>query len=287
MSRSRSVYVVVRSTATRLVAAGCVLAGMVNVPHAQVQHNFSYTIGAPGNVSEIALKGDIGKGAVEGGAYGYSIPIEVPPGPRGTAPQIALTHTGGGNGPVGKGWSLSFGAVSRDASEGVPQNLNGVGANDRFLLNGVRLVRQGATSRYRTEIERHQHITYDAANNKWVVLEPNGTRSEYSAAVTAYDKGGANLGTRAWLLGSVSDTRGNTVTYQYTSSYPSGGIRYPSEVTWGAPGTKRVTFTLESRPDKRTSYAEGSRVFDDQRISRIDVIFGPGTGTVLRRYTLV
>src|SRR5688572_550199 len=47
----------------------------------------SYTIGAPGNVSEVAIKGDVGTGSVQpGGTYSFSIPIEVPPGPRGTAP---------------------------------------------------------------------------------------------------------------------------------------------------------------------------------------------------------
>ena len=272
----------------RYAGALLVSVGLVVPLQAEETHYLSYTIGAPGNISEVALKGDTGTGAAQpGGTYAASFPIEVPPGPRGTAPHIAINYTGGGSGWVGKGWSLGFGSVSRDTRDGVPQDLTGVGTDDRFLLNGMRLVRQGSTNRYRTEIEGHQYITYDSVSGAWIVRDPDGTRSDYSVQVAAYDRSGNNIGIREWLLGSVSDTLGNTITFSYTPSYPSGGISYPQRVTWGSPGTKTVLFGLGARPDTRTSYAEGCRVFDDQRLMTIDVMFGPPSAqSLLRRYTL-
>jgi Salmonella virulence plasmid 65kDa B protein len=191
----------------------------------------SYTLGAPGNISEVAIKGDIGSGSVQpGGTYNYAFPIEVPPGPRGTAPGLQIVYSGEGNGWVGKNWSFGFGAITRDTREGVPTSLlNPPGG--AFMLNGVALVARSG-NRYRTEIEAHQFITYDSASNTWTVKNPDGRVSAYSVPVAA----NAVSGTREWLLGSVTDTMGNQIRYLYQWNNP-GTTLYPQAIVWGSSGS--------------------------------------------------
>ena len=68
------------------------------------------------------------------GAANIHIPIEVPPGRNGIAPNIALTYNSNkGNGWIGVGWDLEVGAIQRSTKYGVTY-----GANDFvFIKDGV------------------------------------------------------------------------------------------------------------------------------------------------------
>src|SRR5258708_413257 len=83
------------------------------------------------------------------GAATYTIPIQVPPGIAGMEPKLALTYNSqGGNGLVGMGWALSgLSVVHRCprtiAQDGVRGGIN-YDANDRFCLDGQRLISIGA-----------------------------------------------------------------------------------------------------------------------------------------------
>ena len=49
-----------------------------------------------------------GGGGVSGGTATYSLPLEIPPGRKGMAPDLDLNYSSkGGNGVLGVGWSLS------------------------------------------------------------------------------------------------------------------------------------------------------------------------------------
>src|SRR5258705_13692779 len=55
------------------------------------------------------------------GAAALRIPIAVPPGPGGLAPELALTYSSrGGDGPFGVGWSLDLPEVRCSARFGAP-----------------------------------------------------------------------------------------------------------------------------------------------------------------------
>ncbi|MEX0139528.1 VCBS repeat-containing protein [Massilia sp. LMS1-1-1.1] len=83
------------------------------------------------------------------GTPSYSLPISVPPGVAGMAPNIGLLYSGGGvNGPVGYGWALQgISLITRcpgnkqiDGSV-VPVRFNG---NDKLCLDGQRLIQTNA-----------------------------------------------------------------------------------------------------------------------------------------------
>src|SRR4051794_594479 len=72
------------------------------------------------------------------GAYQTSIPIEVPP-YHGLEPNLSLTYnSGGGNGWIGLGWSLS--GLSRIERASPGRGAPNYDDKDMFLLDGVELV---------------------------------------------------------------------------------------------------------------------------------------------------
>jgi RHS repeat-associated protein len=292
-------------TATSVLSALVALA-LVSTP-SMADEFFSYTIGAPGNSTEVAIKGDMSTTAVQpGGTYHYSIPIEVPSGPRGTAPQLSIVYTGTADGWLGKGWSLSLSSITRDTREGVPQE-PALFTGGSFMLDGKPLIRESAGSnRYRTELESHQRITYDAESRSWRAENPDGSVATYSEHVYAKRIDGTTIqnaqsvkAIREWLLKSVADTAGNTITYNY-ETLPAGKqtTKYAKSIVWGNPdGRRSVCFVTELRSalappvPMRESYNSGSRAVEDGLLTRIDVLFNPGSngcsgGSMVRSYVL-
>ena len=76
------------------------------------------------------------------GTGNFSVPITLPAGRNGLAPQLSLGYsTGNGNGPFGLGWALSLPGVARKTSRGVPRYRMhagiGDGPADVFMLSGA------------------------------------------------------------------------------------------------------------------------------------------------------
>src|SRR4051812_17755956 len=102
-----------------LVAAGAGRAAAVQVP-------------PPGAVSPSTLKLPDGPASVRGladtpsfspfsGQVSYEVPIELPAGPAGFRPSLALVYSGAlGNGPVGIGWAVTAPSIRRSERLGVP-----------------------------------------------------------------------------------------------------------------------------------------------------------------------
>ena len=73
-----------------------------------------------------------GPGSIEGlgesfqptlntGTAKYNIPLKLPPGTAGHAPELSLAYeSGGGNGPLGFGWTMSLPYVQRRSDHGIP-----------------------------------------------------------------------------------------------------------------------------------------------------------------------
>ncbi|WP_189521379.1 RHS repeat-associated core domain-containing protein [Mesorhizobium sp. M1B.F.Ca.ET.045.04.1.1] len=220
------------------------------------------TSGDPEAVS--ATKVDLPK-AGGNGNLGYSVPIDAPAF-RGIQPKIALNYDSsrktklGGlyQGWLGYAWGLDGFDVIERATPGY--GMPAYDANDIFLLDGQAMVAcvagmvspscsTGGT--HATENESYRRIAFNSSTNEWKVTDRDGTVSTFrsvgavanlnpAAGTPAYDLAFSYR----WLLTSVTDTNGNTVTYSYTC--PASPVCYPASVSYN--GTI-ITFYYETRPD--------------------------------------
>lgn len=71
------------------------------------------------------------------GAASLSVPLPVSPGRDGWTPQHSLTYdSGGGNGPLGLGWTLDVPAITRRTDKGLPR-YDDANESDIFVLTGA------------------------------------------------------------------------------------------------------------------------------------------------------
>jgi hypothetical protein len=171
---------------------------------------------------------DLSAGVNADGSFSYSIPIELPPGTAGMAPQLALVYnSNSGNGMLGMGWNLAgLGAITRDNTH--PINYNGT---DHFVGQGGRLVDTGTydpqgNKVYHYENEIFSRVSLVGAIGKsssyWLETEPDGAKYYYgytgtsseltNSKVSAIDKG---TQLRAWVLSKVEDLHGNYYSIEY------------------------------------------------------------------------
>ena len=165
-----------------------------------------------------------GPGSIEGlgesfqptlntGTAKYSLGIKVPPGTSGHQPSLGLSYDGGGgNGPLGYGWSLSLPYIQRRSDEGIPtygQTL-GVGRADVFVTDSREELVPTADGFFFCENES-AFIRYRQVGDHWEATLPNGTRLEFGVSTNGQVAEGTNIFT--WLLERETDTRGNVIEY--------------------------------------------------------------------------
>lgn len=246
----------------------------------------SASVAAPSGGTEDDLQRAVASiGSAASGSAGnltYRIPVDVPEF-HGLEPKLGLSYDSlrktklGGlyQGWLGYGWGLdSFDVIER-ASPGY--GIPAFNASDVYLLDGVELVKcdsgvaspscstaVSGTQGYATEIESYKRIGFNSSTNEWKVTDRDGTVATFrSVAVNAglsptagtpeYD-----LGRNArWLLATVTDTHGNTLTYSYacptTTAALLTGTCVPSGIVLtnqgGSTTYATVTFYTEARPD--------------------------------------
>jgi len=174
----------------------------------------------------------------ESGGFKTSVDLRVPDF-RGLQPQLKIAYdSGGANGMLGVGWSLSAPSVIQryDAHRGVPA----YGDTDQYSLDGEELIpcgRQRAPGRpggpasvqtpacehpvpnqpsyryYFTRRASHRRIAFDAGSGTWRVWTADGVELDYGLAWLT----GAHRLPNRWLLTRVQDVSGNVVDYSYQS----------------------------------------------------------------------
>ncbi|TMA33732.1 MAG: hypothetical protein E6J87_09175 [Deltaproteobacteria bacterium] len=212
------------------------------------------------------------------GAVELRIAIAVPPGPGGTAPELALSYSSrNGDGPYGLGWSLELPEIRCSARFGVPD----YATCPRYELGDTLLVPGAEAGRYHTLVESFQRIQHGSggAGSGWTAEQPNGTRLYFGQSASHQIR--RNGSTARWLLERTVDPFGNEIGYRYDLT---GGEATLAAVVYGNLAAPReIQFLYEARPDPRLSFAGGVERHLTRRVREIRVL---SNGAIFRRYAV-
>ena len=252
------------------------------------------TIPDKSGVKPTVLSLPSGPGSIEGlgksfqadlntGTATYGVRLRVPEGTAGFAPALTVAYnSGGGNGPLGRGWTLGGPlAIERQTEKGFPQYRGGGADGDVFVLGGEELV-ELSDGVYRLEndesFRRFSRVPgAGGAVDSWLVEDRDGTRhwlGRYGGG-----EGGARRASRVshpgldgrglssfdrtfrWLEDAAEDVHGNRIEYEYRAWEDSPGVLYLARVTYGAAGATdayhEVEVWTEARPDRLSDYRSG------------------------------
>jgi RHS repeat-associated protein len=176
------------------------------------------------------------------GTARLTVPLPMSAGRSGFTPPLELAYdSGAGNGPFGRGWSLSIPAISRKTDKGVPRYADGEDS-DTFILAGAEdlvPVRNPDGSRHRDEdnhpgfiVERYRPRTEglfarierwtNAADQKvhWRTIGRDNVHSIFgpdprSQIADPSDDDGRRI--FSWLIAEARDPRGNAILYDYVA----------------------------------------------------------------------
>ena len=253
------------------------------------------------------------------GTGNFTIPIAVPGGRNGLAPQLSLSYSSGtGNGPFGLGWELSLPGITRKTSKGTPLYND---AKDTFILSGAEdlvPVEQidATTTRYKPRTEGLFALIYHhkdpAGFDYWEVKSKDGITSIYGKpaaaglepATIAHPIERKNI--FAWKLTQTIDTFGNKIIYEYGRDLGQAGphnwdqlylkrIRYIDYTDQSTSTTRylvSVTFVYEGndlavRPDAFSDYRAGFEIRTQKRCERIEVRVHEAQERLVSTYELI
>ena len=230
------------------------------------------------------------------GSAQYSIPLPVPPGRGGFQPSVAIEyHSGGGNSPLGVGFSVSAAsAIARCAATLAEDHaVRGVKLDqyDRFCLGGRKLVAvkgvYGAHgTEYRTLPDTQVRVvsyggTPATGPSHFVGNLPNGQTQHYGRDPWNHEdvsavRVGAELVNVSWPLLMAEDGAKNPIAYRYEKRTSNNGSElervlasiYYGGFTGGA-ADRHVQFSYQSRPDPSFGFQHGSAREATQRLYAI------------------
>ncbi len=213
------------------------------------------------------------------GAATYSIPIFVPPGTNGMQPQLSLNYNSQGrNGLLGMGWSI--GGLSTIHRCGATIYLDGFkggvnyDANDKFCLDGERLIWDATNGFYRTQHESWQKVS--VVGSYFTVTTKDGTVMTYGGTVDSQilAQGKPSI-VRIWALNRIQDLSGNYLTIGYNNQGNASGEYYPASIAYtgnaatGISPYNFVYFDYAARSDVAWVYEGGSQISATQRLTGI------------------
>ncbi|MEW6115271.1 MAG: SpvB/TcaC N-terminal domain-containing protein [Nitrospirota bacterium] len=227
------------------------------------------------------------------GAAAVSIPIEVPPGRNGIAPNIVLSYNSNlANGWVGVGWDLEMGEIQRSTKRGVDYSAN----EYIFLSSGTssELVARAdwGSNYYGSKIEgAFSKYFYNSATGGWEVTTKDGTKYYYGSSAASRQDFVINGVTVVfkWCLDKVQDLNGNYMTVTY---FKDQGEIYLEQINYtgnvkGLSPAAYVKFIRESRTDAPPMYTTNALVKMAYRLKTIEVHYVlEGVDSLVRRYSL-
>lgn len=223
------------------------------------------------------------------GAASVKIPVEVPPGRLGIAPNLSLAYNNYlGNGWIGVGWNIDLGAIQRSTKFGLDYDADNYVASMSGSTVELTPRSDWGPGHYGARIEGALSKYYrNASTGDWEVVSRDGTRYYYgSSPASRQDFDG---GTRVfkWCLDRVVDIHGNYMTVTYTKDqgeiYPDSIDYTGNEKTNLAPGNQ-VKFILEDRTDVYPVFTPYRQVRTAKRLKTVGIL---GSGRLVRAYRLL
>jgi hypothetical protein len=141
--------------------------------------------------------------------------LKLPPGVDGFAPSLSLSYEGGGgNGPLGYGWSLPTAFIQRRSDQGIPTYGGDVGfpRQDTFI-NEMREELVPQTNGFYFCKNEGAFIRYKQVGDHWEGALPNGTRLEFGLSDSGRVEDVVSGRVFSWLLEKETDTYGNVIIY--------------------------------------------------------------------------
>ena len=229
------------------------------------------------------------------GQFHYEMPVSVASGTGGMFPHLSIVYDSSkGNGLLGYGFELSGISLINRA----PRNLYRDGkadvirfdANDRFMLDGMRLTFVGSTAsqrEYRTENNTFARVTAegDKTNpSKFIVHTKDGIIREFTNANAL---NGILKNSLYWLETKVSDTKGNYYTISYGSD-PEYNEFWPLRIDYtGNEGAELAPFASVSfsytTSNASVSYISGVKTRRSHAVKSIICKYGECT---VRKYDI-
>lgn len=217
------------------------------------------------------------------GSYGYSYPIEAPPGRGGFAPDLALSYSSmQGNGWLGVGWALSVGYISRSLKNGKPKYTD----EDTFVINlkgtSIPLVREGEEFRLKDE---GLFLRIRKSGEGWWVTDKGGA-SYYFGTTNESRQMAPGDGIYKWCLDKMVDPNGNAILYSYETDEPNNQI-YLKEISYDVDNYIVFQSETDERYDTVPSYSTHFRVVTAKYLSQIKVYNGgKSRKNLVRRYAI-
>lgn len=206
----------------------------------------------------------------QSGGIVYSIPIACTPGKNGLQPNIAIVYNSqGGNGIIGYGWNI--GGLSSITRTTRNMYYNGkvasiqMDANDAFILDGIRLLKVGATTQFETEQGniKVNPVTVNSETAYFTVYYPNGCVGTFGFTNNTTNK-------LFYPITKLTDNVGNSINFNYifrNNHYYVDNIQYGwnnNAVAFG-----KIKFTYKTRTDKSFGYEKGIKITEDYLLDKI------------------
>ena len=230
------------------------------------------------------------------GGVTYAVPIDVPPGLNGIAPEISLAYNSqSGNGLAGWGWNVTGVSVITRVPSTLfhDDQLDGVDfdSNDRFALDGQRLIVKTGTyggngAEYQTERYSNVKITSHGTHPTSGVSGPSYFKVYYPDGSIAFYGNSSNSRSRTdYAITYWENPQGVRINYSYNTIQNSLRIH---KITYGNRGTSsavnEIGFIYVSRDRDEQSYINGTRFIRNTILKEIRV--KGHSGTAYRNYVL-
>jgi hypothetical protein len=221
-----------------------------------------------------------------GGQATYGVPISVPPGIAGMAPNLSLSYVDGGiNGPLGVGWSLQgVSSITRcPSSKFLDGKSRGVDFtwDDRLCLDGQRLIPLSAAAMQVGSISQPVSQPASQAAGIQAGTLPNyvefRTEKDMFARIRAYGTAKVNSAVSAAngpAYFKVWSKAGQIYEYGPAGNTDENGLIVPSVISGGTTPTNPVSLAASVWPVTRISDVAGNYI--DFRYGQRNISWGSG-----------